>query len=76
MTRLAALVFAAAIAIWSLASIPDQSISDKGLPAHQRVELTRTAQGAFMTPMQKSGTSASRALALAARPPKIPSVSE
>jgi hypothetical protein len=76
MTRLAALMFAAAMAVWGLASIPDQSIKDKGSAAHQRVELARTAQRAFLTPMQKSATSASRALTLATMPPKIPSVSE
>ena len=31
MTRLAALMFAATIAVWGLASIPDQSVSNKNL---------------------------------------------
>ena len=76
MTRLAAFMFAAAMAVWGLASIPEQSNSDKGSAAHQRVELARTAQRAFLTPMQKSAASASPALTLAAMPTKIPSVSE
>jgi hypothetical protein len=76
MTRLTAFMFAAAMAVWGLASIPNQSISDKGSAAHQRVELARTAHRAFLTPLQKSATSASRALALAGMPPKISSVSE
>jgi hypothetical protein len=76
MTRLAALVFSAAIAIWGLASIPDGGVSDRALPAYRRVELARTPHRAFLTPTQKSATSAPRALTLAAIPPKTPSASE
>ena len=45
MTRLAALMFAAAMAIWGLASIPDGSDDDKGSTAYRRIELARTAPG-------------------------------
>jgi hypothetical protein len=76
MTRLATLMFAAGLTVWGLASIPDQSMSDKGSAAHQRIELARVAHRVFLTPIQKSATSASRALALAAMPRKVPSVSE
>jgi hypothetical protein len=76
MTRLAALMFVAATAIWGLASIPDGGVIDRASPAYRRVELVGTPHRVFVTPTQKSRTSASRAWRLAAMPPKTPSVSE
>jgi hypothetical protein len=76
MTRLAALMFAAATAIWGFASIPDGSISDRGSAAHERVELARMSHRALLTPTRNSGTSAQGVLTLAAMRPKAASASE
>ena len=55
MRRLPIFMFAAAIAIWGLASIPDGSGNDKTSPAYRRGELARTPR-AFPTPTQKATT--------------------
>ena len=55
MRRLAVLIFAAAIVIWGLASIPDGSGgNDKTLPGYRRGELAKTPNRALLTPMQKA----------------------
>ena len=47
MTRFAVVMFAAAIAVWGLASIPKGGIGDRASsPAYQRVELARTTDRA------------------------------
>jgi hypothetical protein len=76
MTRFTAFMFAAAIAIWGLASIPDGSDNDKGSMSHQRSQLARTRGVAFVAPAQRSGMSALPPLALVALRPKGPSVPE
>jgi hypothetical protein len=53
MIRLPAIVFAATIAIWGLASIPDEGSSYKASHAFRRVDLATTPEGAFLPPMQK-----------------------
>jgi hypothetical protein len=59
MRRLPVLIFAAALAIWGLASIPDRGANDK--IAHQREELARRPLRTFPALTQKAGTSAVRA---------------
>jgi hypothetical protein len=54
MKGLSVVMFAAAIAIWGLASIPDGSGNEKTSLAYRRAELTRTSYGALMTPTQKA----------------------
>jgi hypothetical protein len=61
MRRLPVLMFVAAIAIWGLASIPDESGDDKISHAYRSVALARASNGAFLTPTQKDGTLAFRA---------------
>jgi hypothetical protein len=58
--RLPVFIFAAAMAIWGMASIPDGSGADKTLPAYRRGELARPPDRALPTPMQKAATSALR----------------
>jgi hypothetical protein len=50
MTRLTALMFAAAMAIWGLASIPDGNGDDKGSTSYGRSESTETPRMAFVAP--------------------------
>jgi hypothetical protein len=76
MTRLAALMFAAAIAIWGLASIPDGSGDDKASTPYRRAESAKTSSLAFPTPTQRSRSSALHALALVSLRSKAASVSE
>jgi hypothetical protein len=66
MTRLTALMFVAAIAIWGLASIPDGGIGDRASSAYQRVELGRTTDRAFLAATHTSATSIQPAVTLAA----------
>jgi hypothetical protein len=66
MTRLTALMFVAAIAIWGLASIPDGSGGDRTSSAYQRIELARTTDRAFLTATHTSATSIQPAPTLAA----------
>jgi hypothetical protein len=56
MIRLPAIMFAASIAIWGLASIPDGNSNDKTLHAFR----TTTPNEAFLTLMQKRPASALR----------------
>jgi hypothetical protein len=58
MRRLPVVIFAAAMAIWGLASIPDGSGAGKMSLALRREELTRTPDSALLTRMQKAATSA------------------
>jgi hypothetical protein len=76
MSRLPVLMFAAAIAIWGLASIPDGSGNDRISPAYRRGELARTSDRAFLTPTQKAAASACarRALTLVAPWPEVASL--
>jgi hypothetical protein len=60
MRRLPVVIFAAAMAIWGLASIPDGSGADKMSLAFRREELTRTPDSALLTPMRRAATSALR----------------
>ena len=70
MRRLPVLFFAAAIAIWGLASIPDGSSGEKSLQvsgvrtaaAHRHGQLAGTARNAFST--RKAATSTLRAARL------------
>ena len=67
MTRFAVVMFAAAIAVWGLASIPKGGIGDRASsPAYQRVELARTTDRAFLRATHTSATSIQPASTLAA----------
>lgn len=76
MTRLAALMFAAAMAIWGLASIPDGSGDDKASTPYRRTELAKAPGRAFVALTQGSRISALRPLTLVALQPKAASVPE
>ena len=76
MTRLTALMFAAAMAIWGLASIPGGSGGDKDSASYRRSELAKAPRMAFVAPAQRPGISALHALTLVAMQPKAPSVPE
>lgn len=76
MTRLAALMFAATIAIWGLASIPDRSGEDKAATPYRRAELAKAPSRTFVAPTQTSRISALRPFTLVALRPKAASVSE
>ena len=77
MTRLTALMFAAAMAIWGLASIPGGSGGDKDFPAsYRRSESAKAPRMAFVAPAQRPGISSKHALTLVAMQPKAPSVPE
>jgi hypothetical protein len=54
MKGLSVVMFAAAIAIWGLVSIPDGSGNEKTSVAYRRGELARTPDTAFMAPTQKA----------------------
>jgi hypothetical protein len=53
MRGLPVVMFAAAIAIWGLASVPGGSGNDRTPPAYRRWELARTTDGAFPRPTQR-----------------------
>lgn len=54
MRGLPVVMFAAAIAIWGLASIPEGSGNEKTSLAYRRGELAGTPDRAFITPTQKA----------------------
>jgi hypothetical protein len=60
MRRLPIFMFAAAMAIWGLASIPEGSGADKTSPAYRRGELAKAPDSALPTPAQSAATSARR----------------
>jgi hypothetical protein len=76
MTRLTALMFVAAIAIWGLASIPDGSDSGRGSTLYRRSESAKAPRMAFEAPAQRSGIPALNTLTVVAMRPKAPSVPE
>ena len=61
MTRLPVLIFAAGMAIWGLASIPDGSGPDQTSPGHRRGQPGGMSDKAFLAPTRKAATSALRA---------------
>jgi hypothetical protein len=61
MRRLPVLIFAAGMAIWGLASIPDGSGANGASAAYRRSELARTPDPVLMTPVAKGAISALRA---------------
>jgi hypothetical protein len=54
MSQLPVVMFGAAIAIWGLASIPDESGKNSAWPAHRRAELVGTPGRALLTQTQKA----------------------
>jgi hypothetical protein len=56
MRCLPVVIFAAAIAIWGLASIPEGSGNGKTGAAYRRGELARRLDGAFPAPTEKAAT--------------------
>jgi hypothetical protein len=76
MTRLTALMFVAAIAIWGLASIPDGSRSDRGSTSYRRSESAKAPRMAFGAPAQRFGIPALHTLTLVAMRSKAPTVPE
>ena len=60
MRRAPVFIFAAVMAVWGLASIPDGGGADRTLSAHQRAELASAPDKALPTPMPKATTSARR----------------
>jgi hypothetical protein len=54
MRGLPVVMFAAAIAIWGLASIPDGSGNEETSLVYRSAELARTPDGAFMMTTQKA----------------------